>query len=136
MVDTNVVAYLLLPGPRTTQAEALLLHHPEWAAPPLWRSEFRNDLTAYLRRNRLTLPEALALMEKAEALLSAHDEPVTSEHVLQLVRSSPCSAYDCEFVAAAQQLSVPLVTEDRAILTAFPDLAQPLPPSRDGSAEP
>jgi predicted nucleic acid-binding protein len=126
VVDTNVVAYLLLPGPRTTQAEALLLHHPEWAAPPLWRSEFRNVLTAYLRRDRLKLSEAVALMEKAEALLSAHDEPVASEHVLQLVSNSPCSAYDCEFVAAAEQLGVPLVTEDRAILTAFPDLAQPL----------
>ncbi|MGB5134989.1 MAG: type II toxin-antitoxin system VapC family toxin [Prochlorococcaceae cyanobacterium] len=127
MVDTNVVAYLLLPGPRTAQAEALLLDHPQWAAPPLWRSEWRNVLTGYLRRDRLQLPEAVALMQQAEMLLGAHDEPVSSEHVLHLVSNSRCSAYDCEFVAAAQQLGVPLVTEDRAILTAFPDLAQPLP---------
>ena len=126
VVDTNVVAYLLLPGPRSLLAEALLLHHPEWAAPPLWRSEFRNVLSTYLRRDRLKLPEAVALMQKAEALLSAHDEPVNSDHVLHLVNNSTCSAYDCEFVAAAQQLGVPLVTEDRAILAAFPDLAQPL----------
>ncbi|MCP9886709.1 type II toxin-antitoxin system VapC family toxin [Cyanobium sp. ATX 6A2] len=127
VVDTNVVAYLLLPGPRTPQAEALLLHHPQWAAPPLWRSEWRNVLAAYLRRDHLQLPEAVALMQQAEMLLAAHDAPVNSEHVLQLVSHSPCSAYDCEFVAAAQQLGVHLVTEDRAILAAFPDLAQPLP---------
>jgi predicted nucleic acid-binding protein len=46
--------------------------------------------------------------------------------VLQLVSTSRCTSYDCEFVAAAQQLGVPLITEDRAILAAFPDLAQSL----------
>ena len=49
---------------------------------------------------------------------------VASEQMLQLATSSRCSAYDCEFVAAAQQLGVPLVTEDCAILAAFPDQAR------------
>ena len=126
VVDTNVVAYLLLPGPRTELAEALRRHDRQWAAPPLWRSEFRNVLTGYLRRDLLNLPRAVAVMQEAEAILLAHDEPVSSEQVLQLVSTSTCSSYDCEFVAAAQQLGVPLVTEDRAILAAFPDVAQSL----------
>jgi predicted nucleic acid-binding protein len=46
--------------------------------------------------------------------------------VLQLVSTSRCTSYDCEFVATAQQLGVPLITEDRAILAAFPDLTQSL----------
>ncbi len=126
VVDTNVVAYLLLPGPRTELAEALRRHDRQWAAPPLWRSEFRNVLTGYLRRDFLNLPRAIAVMQEAETILLAHDEPVSSEQVLQLVSTSTCSSYDCEFVAAAQQLGVPLVTEDRAILAAFPDVAQSL----------
>ena len=126
VVDTNVLAYLLLPGPKTSLAEALLLDHPQWAAPPLWRSEWRNVLATYLRRDLLNLPAALALMEKAEAILSAHEQPVSSEQVLTLASSSRCSAYDCEFVAAAQQLGVPLVTEDQKILAAFPVEARPL----------
>ena len=126
VVDTNVLAYLLLPGPKTSLAEALLLDHPQWAAPPLWRSEWRNVLATYLRRDLLNLPAALALMQKAEAILSAHEQPVSSEQVLALASSSRCSVYDCEFVAAAQQLGVPLVTEDRMILSAFPVEARPL----------
>jgi len=126
VVDTNLLAYLLLPGPKTSLAEALLLDHPQWAAPPLWRSEWRNVLATYLRRDLLNLPAALALMEKAEAILSAHEQSVSSEQVLALASSSRCSAYDCEFVAAAQQLGVPLVTEDRMILSAFPVEARPL----------
>lgn len=65
-------------------------------------------------------------MQAAEAILSAHEENVRTEHVLQLVSSSRCSAYDCEFVAVALHLGVPLITDDRAILTAFPDVAQSL----------
>jgi len=126
VVDTNVLAYLLLRGPRTEQAEILRRHHRQWAAPPLWRSEFRNVLTGYLRRDLLPFPKAVALMQEAEAILSAHEDKVSSEQVLQLVSSSQCSACDCEFVAVAQHLGVPLITEDRAILKAFPDVAQSL----------
>jgi predicted nucleic acid-binding protein len=126
VVDTNVLVYLLLPGPRTGQAEFLRRQERQWAAPPLWRSEFRNVLAGYLRRDLLNLPRAVELMDEAELILAAHEERVSTEHVLQLVSSSRCSSYDCEFVAAAQQLGLPLVTEDRAILSAFPDVAQTL----------
>jgi predicted nucleic acid-binding protein len=126
VVDTNVVAYLLLPGPHTALADDLLIEQPEWAAPPLWRSEWRNVLAGYLRRGVLDLDQALALQQQAELLVIRHEEPVSSQAVLQLVASSRCSAYDCEFVAAALQLRVPLVTADRAVLAAFPDVARSL----------
>jgi predicted nucleic acid-binding protein len=132
VVDTNVLAYLLLPGAKTDLAEALLDQQPQWAAPPLWRSEFRNVLTGYLRRDRLLLSQAVALMQEAEEILAAHNEPVSTDQVLHLVTTSSCSAYDCEFVAAAQQLGVPLITEDRAILVAFPELTQSLHQATSG----
>lgn len=124
VVDTNVLAYLLLPGPRTELAELLRRRQRQWAAPRLWRSEFRNVLSTHLRQDLLNLRDAVALMERAERMMAAYEEAVTSAHVLQLVSTSRCSSYDCEFVAAAQQLGVPLVTEDRAILAAFPEVAQ------------
>ena len=85
VVDTNVIAYLLLPGPWTHAAETLLQAEPVWAAPPLWRSEFRNVLTGYLRRDRLLLSQAVELMQEAEEILAAHNEPVSTELVMQLV---------------------------------------------------
>lgn len=126
VVDTNVVAYLLLPGPQTAAAEALLEAHPTWAAPPLWRSEWRNVLCGYWRRGSLTLEQVIALQEQAETLVIGHEELVQSEAVLQLAASSGCSAYDCEFVVADQQLDAPLVTADRALLKAFPALTRSL----------
>jgi predicted nucleic acid-binding protein len=47
----------------------------------------------------------------------------SSEQVLKLVATSRCSAYECEFVAIAQELNVPLITSDRKILTEFPNTA-------------
>ena len=120
VVDTNVLAYLYLPGDRTTDAEALLERDPEWAAPVLWRSEFRNILTGYMRRKILTLDQASSLQSEAESLLSGAEFEVDSRTVLELVRDSDCSAYDCEFIALATKLNTKLVTADKKLLRSFP----------------
>jgi len=126
VVDTNVLAYLYLPTEHTQCAEALLQHDPEWVAPLLWRSEFRNVLAGYMRRKALTFDEARALQLEAEGLLAGNEYEVESQRVLELVRDSDCSAYDCEFVALAIRLSVKLVTMDTRLLRAFPKYAHAL----------
>jgi predicted nucleic acid-binding protein len=119
VVDSNVLAYLYLPGKFTAAAEALLKADPDWAAPVLWRSEFRNILAGYLRRGTLTFEQAAALQAEAESLLAGAEFEVDSRSVLQLVRDSDCSAYDCEFIALAEQLGTKLVTMDTKVLKAF-----------------
>jgi len=123
VVDSNVVAYLYLPGEHTERAEALLTSDPEWAAPLLWRSEFRNILAGYMRRKTLTYEAARDLQLEAEGLLAGAEHDVDSRLVLELVRDSDCSAYDCEFVALAMMLGVKLVTMDAKLLRAFPGRA-------------
>jgi predicted nucleic acid-binding protein len=121
VVDTNVVAYLYLPGEFTAAAETLLASEPDWAAPLLWRSEFRNIVSGYIRRRMLSFEQALALQAEAEDLLAGCEYEIDSASVLGLVRNSDCSAYDCEFVALAAKLQTRLVTMDKKLLKAFPD---------------
>lgn len=123
VVDTNVIAYLYLPTELTMHAETLLERDPQWAAPVLWRSEFRNVLAGYMRRGTLAFDQALAVQAEAESLLAGNEHDVDSPQVLELVRHSDCSAYDCEFAALAMSLGVPLVTMDHKLLKAFPDHA-------------
>jgi predicted nucleic acid-binding protein len=123
VVDTNVLAYLYLPGAYTASAESLLQRDPEWAVPILWRSEFRNILAGYLRRGTLTFAQAAATQREAESLLAGAEFEMDSLSVLELVRDSDCSAYDCEFVALAQKLETQLVTMDGKLLKAFPQQA-------------
>ena len=123
VVDSNVLLYLYLPGQYTADAEALLERDPEWAAPVLWRSEFRNVLAGYMRRNTITLDQAFALQSEAENLLAGLEFEVDSRAVLELARNSDCSAYDCEFIALATKLHTKLVTMDKQLLRAFPKRA-------------
>ncbi|HNF92009.1 MAG TPA: type II toxin-antitoxin system VapC family toxin [Accumulibacter sp.] len=119
VVDTNVLAYLLIPGQYTESAERLLLDEPEWAAPLLWRSELRNVLATYVRSKRLEVSDALALHRRAADLIGAEEyDPETSD-VLRLAKASGCSAYDCEFVSVAEYLDVKLVTADAKLAKAF-----------------
>jgi predicted nucleic acid-binding protein len=127
VVDTNIIAYLYLESEFTIRAEALLLGDPVWVVPMLWRSEFRNILAGAIRRDALGFEDACRIVVEAEGLLAGNEHDVASRPVLQLVRDSDCSAYDCEFAALAAQLGVRLVTMDRKLLNAFPELAQPLP---------
>ena len=126
VVDTNVLAYLYLPGDYSARAEALLEREPDWAAPVLWRSEFRNILAGYMRRKTLSFGQACTLQEEAESLLAGSEFEVDSRTVIELVRDSDCSAYDCEFVALAIKLDTKLVTVDKKLLRAFPTRAATL----------
>lgn len=123
VVDANVLAYLQLPGVHTPAAEVLLKSDPDWVAPILWRSEFRNVLAGYLRLGTLTLDQACRIQDETEDLMRETEYEVDSASVLRLLPDSDCSAYDCEYVALATKLGVSLVTRDKQVLRAFPDIA-------------
>ncbi len=126
VVDTNIIAYLWLPGARTAAAERLLREDPDWNAPLLWRSEFRNVLAGSLRRRDLNLETALQIASAAQEQMRGREFSVPTAQVLSRVEESSCSAYDCEFVVLAQELAVPLVTSDEKLLKSFPSLVRPL----------
>lgn len=123
VVDSNIIGYLYLNSARSSQAEQALSKDPQWAAPLLWRSEFRNVLAFYIRKRVLSLETAQKIMEEAVSLMIGQEYEVVSSQVLNLAAKSTCSAYDCEFVALAQDLRVSLVTVDHQVLNQFPDIA-------------
>lgn len=123
VADTNLLTYLYVQGQRTEESEAVLQRDAMWTVPLLWRSEFRNALIGLVRTEALQLEEAHAIIDEAERWLTGYEYSVVSRQVLALASRSGCSAYDCEFVALAQDLEVPLVTNDRQVLKAFPTIA-------------
>lgn len=124
IVDTNVVASLLFDdGASTLVARQVYLRDHSWAIPVLLRSELRNVCWKHVRRGRIDLDQAQALELSADRLLRGSEFTVSGSRVLSLAASSGCTAYDCEFVALAESLDVPLVTWDRAVLVAFAGVA-------------
>lgn len=122
VVDTNIIVYAHIESDHTTLAQSALKIDPDWIAPSLWISEFRNVLSLHIRRSQLRLEEALRAIQTAERVvnLAVYED---SKDILSLAQSSGCTAYDCEFVAAAKTLGVPLVTMDSQVLKAFPETA-------------
>ena len=123
VVDTNVLAYYWLPGARTEEAVALRRSTDHRYVPKLWRSEFRNVLAGFLRREIMGADMAKALVRAAEAELGDFECEIDSVAVMELVSGCDCSAYDCEFVALASSMGIPLVTEDKGIRRDFPGIA-------------
>jgi len=123
VADTNLVAQLLLGGSGLDEAKEVYRKDHAWSAPVLWRSEFTSVLAQCLRRRELSLKGAEEVYRLAEELLGGREYFVPAGRVLRLLTISPCSAYDCEFVALAQIVGSRLVTSDRQVLRAFPETA-------------
>ena len=123
VVDTNVVAYAVLRSDRTESALAVVERDPAWIAPALWRYELRNVLATAMRLKSLRLTAALAAFAAAEDLVADADLQASTEECLKLAERGGVSAYDAEFVLVAERLGLPLVTADRKIVKAFPEIA-------------
>jgi predicted nucleic acid-binding protein len=119
VVDTNVIAYFWLPGEFTAQAEATLQRDSDWIVPYLWRSEFRNVLATYVRAKKLHTTDAQTIYLNAESMLRGREYAITGSAALNLAFQSHLPAYDCEFVALAEESGCNLVTSDKKIVKAF-----------------
>ncbi len=123
VVDNDVISYFWLEARRTEAARRVRERDADWHAPRLWRSEFRNVLYQHMAHRELSLGDAQRIAETVEADLESTTYSVATADVLRLVDASGHSAYDCEYVALAQELDTPLVTGDNTVADLFPDTA-------------
>ena len=123
VVDTNVIAYLLIRGDRSVAMDRLQAHDSEWIAPRLWLDEFLNVLSTYERNGSLRADETIELLEDALALMDGSSYEVPPERVLAVARRTGCSGYDSQYVTLAEDLGVKLYTCDGGILKKCPGVA-------------
>jgi len=119
VADTNLIAYFSIYTEHSTLAEAVCATDSIWVAPLLWRSEYRATLMKYINRAGMNFETAVSSLRVAEEVIAGREYAVDARRVLELAIESKCSAYDCEYVALAMDLGVPLVTTDKQILRAF-----------------
>ena len=92
----------------------------------MWRSEFCNMLATGVRSGWLSAEQATEALRCAEDLMEGGEFAVPTAEVLRTAMASGCTAYDCELVVLAKDLDVKLITLDRTVLKAFPDVARSL----------
>ena len=113
VVDTNVIASLVLPTSQyTREAIGLLEHDRDWAAPSLWRSEFCNILATGVRNDWFSMAQALEALAAAEDLMEGAEFAVAPAEVVRTAVESRCTGYDSEFVVLKRQTLSPVRHEE------------------------
>ena len=121
VVDTNILAYLLIDGDRTPDAQALLARDAEWKSEAFLLIEFSNILATYVRAGSLRRGDAYALLDEAEKRVRGLVN-LPHSRALRLAEQFAVSAYDARFLGAAQTLGARLITEDARLRAAAPAL--------------
>ena len=126
LVDTNVVAYLLIDGNYTEAAQELRLLDSDWRSEAFLLVEFTSVLVSSIARKRMTLSMAEDFLAKAAALFDGKLGRIPHASVLAIATRHRVSAYDARFLSLADQLGSRLITEDARLRAAAPALTQSL----------
>ncbi len=117
VVDASVACKCFVAEPGSDAAEALIARGPILLGPDLIAPEVCNVAWAKLRRGEITGAQAKAMVEGLPDLL---DEFVPSvgliSRALEIANALAHPAYDCCYVALAEQRGVPMITDDRRLL--------------------
>jgi predicted nucleic acid-binding protein len=123
VADTNLVVHLLIEDEKSELARAVWSKDSRWMLPALWRHEFLNVLTTFVRQGVLTLRDAHETWHLALAIFDESEIQPAADDVLDMAAERKLTAYDAQFAVAAADLHVSLVTSDRDLLKACPGLA-------------
>jgi predicted nucleic acid-binding protein len=109
--------------PQSNQVGLLHKKNSNWQVPVLWKSEFLNVVALYFRKNIISFKEAYEAIDYAHRLIGVNEHRIGPHTTMELIATSMCSSYDCEFIALAGQLNTRLITYDKLILKEFPEIA-------------
>ncbi|MFQ5614671.1 MAG: type II toxin-antitoxin system VapC family toxin [Anaerolineae bacterium] len=123
VVDTNVIAYLMIEGEKTEQAQRTFSRDSNWVLPRLWRHEFLNVLATFVRHGGTEVDEAVTIWQRSLGLFASGERGVDMVSTLRLAAQHNISAYDAQYAVLAMELGLAYVTEDKQLLKTFPELA-------------
>ena len=119
LVDTNILAYLMIEGDRTAAARKLFERDSDWCSEAFAMVEFSNILTTYIRTKALTQAQGVRLLTEAQTLMSTLHN-IANMQALETATEYEISAYDARFISLAKHLKQRLVTEDIKLRAAVP----------------
>ncbi len=126
VVDATILIYSLIECEYTPLTQQLRSKDADWRTAGLCLHEILNVLTTYQRRNLLTLPQCHTLLEHAHRFVQVAQQDVALDVALVVAAQYTITGYDAQYVALAQSLKVPLITEDRKLCQATTGISMSL----------
>jgi predicted nucleic acid-binding protein len=133
VVDSNVLAYLLIHGAQTVRARTLLERDADWHSDAFVLVELTNVLATAIRVRGLALSQATAALNQAKDVVESGLHAVAHDDALSVAARYRVSAYDARYLAVARDLGLPLITEDAKLRKAAPLLTQSLADALEGA---
>lgn len=119
LVDTNILAYLMIQGDRTAAAQQLFERDSDWCSEAFVMVEFSNVIATYVRTGALTQAQGTKLLAEAQGHIPTLHSVVNAQ-ALENAMQFGISAYDVRFISLAKQLKLKLITEDSKLRVAVP----------------
>ena len=126
VVDANILIYSLIAGDNTKLVQKLREKDADWRTAGLCLHEILNVLATYQRRDVLSLAQCKKLLEHAERFVQVAQCEVKMGAALAVAAKYAITGYDAQYIALAQNLDAPLITEDRKLKEAVPGVAFPM----------
>lgn len=125
VVDTNVVAYLLLGTPTFVDESRLCFERIDTPlAPAHWEAELANVVWMAVKAGVLSAVDAPARLGLSRRLgIESVATTTLSQGALLRAIESGIAVHDTLFVELAARSSCPMITFDKAVLKAFPEVA-------------
>lgn len=123
VVDANILIYSLIKCGQSALVQKLRGKDADWRTMALCLHETLNALATCQRREVLTPGQCRALLGHAERFVEVAQCEVEMEMALAVAAEYAITGYDAQYVALAQSLNAPLITEDRKLRKAVPRIA-------------
>lgn len=115
VVDANILVYSLVNNEKSRAAQRLKEKDPVWKFPVLWRYEFGNALALMVRKKELDEKTASRVLATAHEAFSVGETDAELDAAFHVAAGRGITFYDAQYLALAQALGVPLVTEDKGL---------------------
>lgn len=123
VVDANILIYSLIKCEQSALVRKLRGKDADWRTAALCLHETLNVLATCQRREVLTLAQCRALLGHAERFVAVAQCEVAMDTALAVAAEYAITGYDAQYVALAQSLNAPMITEDRKLRKAVPGIA-------------
>ncbi len=120
VIDANILIYALIESDNSRLIPKLRSKDADWRTTELCQHETLNVLATYQRRGVLTLEQCRELLKHVNRFIKVAQCKVDMEASLSVAAKYGITGYDAQYVALAQSLAIPLITEDRKLRQAVP----------------
>ena len=123
VIDANILIYSLIECEYSPLVHKLQEKDSDWRTTALCLHETLNVLATYQRREVLTLAQCRKLLDHADRFIKIAQYEMEMDATLAIAAKYAIAGYDAQYVTLAQSLDAPLITEDRKLRNAVPEIA-------------